>query len=146
MERIEEERNERFVRLICVYEDDILRFLYRVIGDTQAALDIKQDTMEKAWRAFDSLKNEGCAKSWLYRIAKNEANQYYRKNGSNQDKYALSDGEILSIESYSDGKDIVIEELLRDYQLSTLEKCLQVLDEKYRNLMQMRYLEDMSTK
>jgi RNA polymerase sigma-70 factor (ECF subfamily) len=44
-----------------------------MVGDTDRAADITQDTFIKAYRKLDTLTDEKSTRSWLYRIATNTA-------------------------------------------------------------------------
>lgn len=62
-----------FDRLFEEYSGPIYNYVLRMVGDTDRAADITQDTFVKAYRKLDSLTDESSTRSWLYRIATNTA-------------------------------------------------------------------------
>ena len=64
---VKEQGDEEFYReqVIPLYSD-LYRFLRAFVGDPEAAKDIAQITMERAWRKIHQLKKRDRVKSWLF--------------------------------------------------------------------------------
>jgi RNA polymerase sigma-70 factor (ECF subfamily) len=62
-----------FDRLFEDFSPAIFNYVLRMVGDTDRAADIAQDTFIKAYRKLDTLTDEKSTRSWLYRIATNTA-------------------------------------------------------------------------
>jgi RNA polymerase sigma-70 factor (ECF subfamily) len=76
----EAERNVRFEKLARAYSTDLYRYAMWICGNDALAKDLVQETFLRAWRALDSLKSEGAAKSWLITILRREyARTFERK-------------------------------------------------------------------
>jgi len=74
------ERKRRFDALARQYSDDLFRFGVWLCGDHALANDLVQETFMRAWKALDSLKDAGAAKSWLITILRREfARTFERK-------------------------------------------------------------------
>lgn len=74
------ERKRRFDALARQYADDLFRFGVWLCGDHTLANDLVQETFMRAWKALDSLKDAGAAKSWLITILRREyARTFERK-------------------------------------------------------------------
>ena len=74
------ERKRRFDALARQYADDLFRFGVWLCGDHALANDLVQETFVRAWKALDSLKDAGAAKSWLITILRREyARTFERK-------------------------------------------------------------------
>src|SRR5579859_4364621 len=69
-----------FLNLYDQYVDRIYWFAYCRTGDEQIAKDITSATFEKALRNIQRYRQQGVPFSaWLYRIARNELGQHYRR-------------------------------------------------------------------
>ena len=74
------ERTNRFNELAEAYSTDLYRYAMWICGNDALAKDLVQETFLRAWRALDSLKDAGAAKSWLITILRREyARTFERK-------------------------------------------------------------------
>jgi RNA polymerase sigma-70 factor (ECF subfamily) len=64
-------RRARFAALIGAHGSVLETVARMSCRERAAAADLVQDTLERAWRHFDSLHDEGCACAWLVRIMRN---------------------------------------------------------------------------
>jgi RNA polymerase sigma-70 factor, ECF subfamily len=62
------------------HERGIMRFLIRMTGDRDDALDLFQETWLRAYRAYPQLKSADGLRPWLYRIAGNLCRNRARDN------------------------------------------------------------------
>jgi RNA polymerase sigma-70 factor (ECF subfamily) len=66
----------RFTELVTAYADDLYRFGYWLCGNRAEADDLVQDTLARAWRALDQLRDERAAKSWLFTTLRREHSRH----------------------------------------------------------------------
>lgn len=114
------------VRRTCV------RFAYRYAKNSIEAEDIAQDAVLRAWRKRSTLRDRASLKPWLAAIVRNEA---YREYGRN--KPALSD----TLDAYQGAED---ERVLATAERADLRAALDRLDERERQLVRLRYDEDLT--
>ncbi len=60
-----------FDEAMRLHEREIMRFLARMAGDREDALDLFQETWVRAYRAYPSLDSGDGLRPWLFRIAAN---------------------------------------------------------------------------
>jgi RNA polymerase sigma-70 factor (ECF subfamily) len=73
-------RRARFQALCHSLRPDLLRFAFWLARDRALAEDVVQETMIRAWKAQDSLLDEGAAKPWFLTIIRREyARSFERK-------------------------------------------------------------------
>ena len=73
-------KRNRFHALCQSLRPDLLRFAFWLSRDLALAEDVVQEAMLRAWKAQDSLLDEGAAKPWLLTIIRREyARSFERK-------------------------------------------------------------------
>lgn len=71
---------EAFTELFNRFQQPVLNYVYRMLGDRAAAEDVAQETFIRAHDRIDRLGPPWDFKSWLYRIASNLTVDYLRKS------------------------------------------------------------------
>lgn len=84
---------EAFGRIYDYYYDKLSSYVYRRVLSTEITEDIVSNTFFKALKHLKRFKWKGAAEfnGWMYRIATNEVNTYFRK----RDRYTFSPPEDL---------------------------------------------------
>jgi RNA polymerase sigma-70 factor (ECF subfamily) len=67
---------QAFEKLYERYNDRIIRYLIRMIGDDGVGCELTQETFLKAWTHLQKLRDPTRFANWLYRIATNMAYNY----------------------------------------------------------------------
>ena len=65
--------------IVLEYQAPLSRYLYNMVRDKELARDLTQDTFIEAYRGISTTEGELKLKSWLYRIATNNAIQVLRR-------------------------------------------------------------------
>ncbi len=124
-----------FETIVVHYMDGLIAFVYRLTGDFQLAEDVAQDCFANLWVNSRRFKGKSTLKTYLYGMAHNIACCALRKNAS-----VTSDE---SMENYHSDKDPVSEELLTDERDRAVWKALMALGSPDRELIYLRYFEQM---
>lgn len=65
-------KQRQFDALVRAHANDLYRFAYWLCGEDARAQDLVQETLLRAWRALDSLRDGAAAKPWLLTILRRE--------------------------------------------------------------------------
>lgn len=112
--------------------DSAFRFAYSYTKNREDAEDIVSESVIKALKAAESIKNEQSIKPWFYKIIVNTAMTHLKK----QSRVMYIDYD--EIEEQHGKND--------DYSDLTFESMTEKLDIKYRSIIVLRFFEDMSIK
>lgn len=74
-----------FRAVIDRFHDDLLRFLFRLLGDRTAAEDVFQETFLQVYHSAGTYDAERRFRPWLFTIAANKGRDYLRKKGRRQE-------------------------------------------------------------
>lgn len=124
----------------------VFGYLMRRTADYDLSRDIAAETFLKAFLKIDSFKWRGISLSaWLFRIATNELNQYYRSSKYKPQslQQLLENPEMEKLLHYEadDEKEIMENELRAYNDYDVIRKNLLKLDIKYQEVIALRYFE-----
>lgn len=130
------ENKDNFRKIIEKYEEPLKRYirrlLYLSLNDVD---DIVQDAFINIYRNLNEYDSTYKFSSWIYRIAHNVAISFLRKNRKHIG-LSLSSDEMEKIGG--------IDNQLCDCNKEDLNKALEKLDDKYKEVIILRYFEDKS--
>ena len=69
---------ESFERLIALYQHPVYNLVFRLLSDPADACDVTQEVFLKVFRNIPAFKAQSSLKTWIYRIALNEAHNRQR--------------------------------------------------------------------
>lgn len=120
------------------YEIPLLRYIQKItMAEEQVAEDILQDAFVKIWKNIHSYRSDIKLSSWLYRIVHNEAISYWRRSRVRGGGRT----ELLSEANTSWLK----EDLESANETNrNLNDAIYSLEDKYREVLVLRYLEEKS--
>lgn len=129
---------QSFLVAYDTYSDAIFRYCYFQVSNRSQALDLSQDTFTKTWEYLAKGGTIDNMKAFLYRTASNAIIDYRRKKKSSSLDAMMEDGYDLGHDEREN------HEVASDGQL--VMRALADIDEKYREVLTLRYVEDMSIK
>src|SRR5438045_7261841 len=83
-------REAGFEELVRRYQRPIAAYVYRMVGDYDAALDLTQEVFIKVYNSLTRYRSEFKFSTWIYKIAHNAAIDYLRRSSAREQ--ALNDG------------------------------------------------------
>jgi RNA polymerase sigma-70 factor, ECF subfamily len=118
------------------YQLPLYVYVFELVHDEQASLDIVQETFINATRHLGGLREDGKFGSWLFGIAHQKCLQRWRKQGR----------EAAALEEYAavpaDAEDDPAELLIRSEQEAAVMKLLGQLPVAQRSVLLLHFVED----
>ena len=78
LERLRRGEAAAFERLVAEHSSDVYALLYRLTADAEEARDLTQETFLRAFQSITRFRGEANLKTWIYRIAVNQARNRWR--------------------------------------------------------------------
>jgi RNA polymerase sigma-70 factor (ECF subfamily) len=127
-----------FARLLEGLRPDLLRFAFWLARDRAVAEDVVQETLIRAWKSREEIKDPAATRPWLLTIVRREHARLYERKRlpvvDLTDAEALGDPALLANDS-SDG----------DARLDDLRRAILQLPDEYREPLVMQVLGGLTT-
>lgn len=78
LERLRQGETAAFERLVAEHSGDVYALLYRLTADPEEARDLTQETFLRAFQSISRFRGDANLKTWMYRIAVNQARNRWR--------------------------------------------------------------------
>jgi RNA polymerase sigma-70 factor (ECF subfamily) len=134
--------------LISRFQQPVYNLVYRLLNDPADASDAVQDVFLKVFRNVESFRGQSSLKTWVYRIALNEAYNH-RRWFSRHRKQEVGletdeEGSRSWIESISDTSRDPYELTLNEERHQLIEDALREINPDFRAAVVLRDLEELS--
>jgi len=137
-------REDGFEELVRRYQRPITAYVYRMLNNYDASLDVTQEVFIKVYNSLERYSSDYKFSTWLYRIAHNAAIDFMRKNSVSQQSIEAenADGSYqLQIESPNPTPE---QERERSEWRGEIESVVRCLPNVYRELILLRHAQDLS--
>jgi RNA polymerase sigma-70 factor, ECF subfamily len=138
-------REDNFEELVRRYQRPITGYVYRMLNNYDASLDVTQEVFIKVYNSLEKYSSEYKFSTWLYRIAHNAAIDYMRRN-CNVSQQSIeaenADGTYqMQLESPQPNPEQMRERSEWQTEIQSVIKCLPTI---YRELILLRHTQDLS--
>jgi RNA polymerase sigma-70 factor (ECF subfamily) len=132
---------DSYVFLVERYETKLLRYILRIsLGSREDAEDILQDVFLSAYKNLNDFDQDLKFSSWIYRIAHNKVISHFRRIKARPKTMTYEgDSQLLNILA---GEENIERDLDKKYTVAQVEKMLDQLDDKYREVLILKFLEE----
>lgn len=148
VERLKSCDEEAYETLIARYQQPIYNLCFRLVNDPADAADVVQEVFLKVFRSIDHFRSQSTLKTWIYRIAVNEAYNHRRWfSRHRRQEVALEEEDSASrpwLESISDPARDPYELALNEERHQLIESSLREINADFRTAVILRDLEDLS--
>ncbi len=136
IERIGSGDSLAFEKLIERYQNPVLNFIYKYVGDRFTSEDLAQEVFLRVFSSAADFEPRGKVSTWIFKIAYNlSVNEVLRRNRACRLAEAIEEDEIeiVALDSFEAGE-----------QKDILMKSIQLLPEKQRAALLLRVNEELS--
>ena len=136
---------EAFNYLIAIYHQPLYHFVFRMLGDAADTADTLQEIFLKVFRASSQFEGKSTLKTWLYRIAVNEASnhrRWWRRHKQQELSFDEEDEDGLSLaDRLEDGGASPLHLVLNSELREQVRRALDAVPEPYHTVLLLREVE-----
>lgn len=145
MSIFKDEREQKFISVYHSYVSKIYQYVYLRTGMNKAlAEDITQDIFVDVYRGMSGFKGLSSERTWVFKIARNKLNDFYRKQYS--PKFEMVEIDDYMAEYLEDPSQDIQELLIKSFEREKVRACLNGLPEQYRIVLVLKYIDEKTVK
>lgn len=135
------EKPEAYVFLVQRYEEKLLRYIMRISRSTKEdGEDLLQEVFLSAYKNLNDFDQDLKFSSWIYRITHNKVISHFRKVTA-RPKTTTYEGDSNLLNILSSDEDLALE-LERKCTVKEVKEILEKMDERYREVLVLKFLEE----
>ncbi|HEK22219.1 MULTISPECIES: RNA polymerase sigma factor [unclassified Mucilaginibacter] len=135
-----------YADLMQRYKDSIYFMVLKMVNNKEDAMDLTVETFAKAFEKLDKYQPEFAFSTWLFRVATNNCIDFIRKKKLNtQSIHGMidDDGDEKPLQIKADTLNPE-ESSIKKQQTAELKLLIESLPPRYRNLITLRYFDELS--
>ncbi len=135
------EKPEVYAFLVERFEEKLLRYIMRISRSTKEdGEDLLQEVFLSAYKNLNDFDQDLKFSSWIYRITHNKVISHFRKVTA-RPKTTTYEGDSNLLNILASDEDIA-RSLERKYTAQEVKELLEKLDERYREVLVLKFLEE----
>lgn len=139
------EKDKKFISLYQAHVDEVYSFIYLRTGLNQTtAEDLTEEIFVEVYKALSGFRGMSSERTWIFSIARNLLNDYFRRQYRSQIEIACLDEETY--ENLPDESQDVQEMQLKALEKENVRTCLSQLPKQYEIILILKYMDDKSVK
>ncbi len=148
VEELREGSNRAFQALVSRYQEPVYNVVFRLLDDPSEASDVTQEVFLKVFRHIGSFRGQSSLRTWIYRIAVNEASNLRRWFSRHRRReLSLEDAEPGRpglADLLTDSQETQFDFVLRRERRRQVEAALAEVPENFRAPVVLRDIEGLS--
>jgi RNA polymerase sigma-70 factor (ECF subfamily) len=137
-------REESFEEIVRRYQRPITNYVYRMLGNYDASLDVTQEIFIKVYNSMARYSAEYRFSTWLYKIAHNAAIDYLRRNSNHEQSLEIESDDGTYEVQYESKRLNPEQERERSEWREEIKTVVRRLPAGYRELIVLRHDNDLS--
>jgi RNA polymerase sigma-70 factor (ECF subfamily) len=138
---------DAYEELIARYQGGVYGIVFRLLGNQNDASDVVQEVFLKVFRSVDSFREQSSLRTWIYRIAVNEAHNHRRwfsRHCCREVAVDESSDPRDSVKSAADPGRSPFEQALERENRTLIEQALDRINPVFRTAVILRDIENLS--
>ena len=127
-------RRQKFDELVAVYHQDMYRYAAWLSRDRAVAEDVVQESLLRAWKSLDALRDAAAAKHWLLTIVRRENARYFERRRL----------ETVDVDNLTPSQEALLANQ-PDHELDDVRAAIYRLEDDYREPLVLQVLMGYST-
>ncbi len=127
-------RRQRFDQIVGVFHRDMYRYAAWLSRDKTIAEDVVQESLLRAWKSLEALRDDAAAKPWLLTIVRREKARYFERTRL----------ETVDIDNLTASQAALLAEEPND-ELDDMRQAIYELEDDYREPLVLQVLMGFST-
>jgi len=127
-------RRQRFDEIVGVFHRDMYRYAAWLSRDKTIAEDVVQESLLRAWKSLEALRDDAAAKPWLLTIVRRENARYFERKRL----------ETVDIDNLTASQAALLAEEPND-ELDDMRQAIYELEDDYREPLVLQVLMGFST-
>ncbi len=127
-------RRQKFDELVAVYHQDMYRYAAWLSRDKAVAEDVVQESLLRAWKSLDALRDAAAAKHWLLTIVRRENARYFERRRL----------ETVDVDNLTPSQEALLADQ-PDHELDDVRAAIYRLEDDYREPLVLQVLMGYST-
>ena len=127
-------RRRKFDELVAVYHQDMYRYAAWLSRDRAVAEDVVQESLLRAWKSLDALRDAAAAKHWLLTIVRRENARFFERRRL----------ETVDVDDLTPSQEALLADQ-PDHELDDVRAAIFRLEDDYREPLVLQVLMGYST-
>jgi RNA polymerase sigma-70 factor (ECF subfamily) len=127
-------RRQKFDEFVAVYHQDMYRYAAWLSRDRAVAEDVVQESLLRAWKSLDALRDAAAAKHWLLTIVRRENARFFERRRL----------ETVDVDNLTPSQEALLADQ-PDHELDDVRAAIYRLEDDYREPLVLQVLMGYST-
>lgn len=135
------EKPDMYEKIIEKYNRRLYGYIYKLVHDEHIAGELTHDAFVKAYKNLDRFNQSKSFSIWLFTIGRNTVMDHFRYVKRHDTCELLEETDSISEVSIAQNPEHIME---RKEIIKLIDDTIQFLPKKYRDLIMLKYFEDLS--
>lgn len=148
VERLRQGEASAYEELLNTYEDSVHNLVYRLLNQPVDAPDVVQEVFVKVYRNLNHFQGKSALKTWIYRIAVNEAynhRRWFSRHKKNEVNMGPREDNGIGLADFLPDRHRSPFDLAADHETRALiEEALLKINPVFRSVVVLRDIEDLN--